>query len=142
MSNVSGRLEKETIFYEKMEKKLKELPKIFNEYFVSMRANRKSYTTINVYINNILHFAKFITDDNLTEDFYKFVTPTSIESYMISLETRNTKNGVKRMGDDILQARWSSLNSFFIWLVKRGSTSPMLKNIAESIIFLSSFLFI
>lgn len=123
MSNVSGRLEKETIFYEKMEKKLKELPKIFNEYFVSMRANRKSYTTINVYINNILHFAKFITDDNLTEDFYKFVTPTSIESYMISLETRNTKNGVKRMGDDILQARWSSLNSFFIWLVKRNYIS-------------------
>jgi site-specific recombinase XerD len=39
---------------------------------------------------------------------------------MISLETRETKDGVKRTGDDILQARWSSLNTFFDWCLKRG----------------------
>jgi integrase/recombinase XerC len=39
---------------------------------------------------------------------------------MISLETRETKNGIQRTGDDILQARWSALNTFFEWLVKRG----------------------
>ena len=85
-----------------------------------MRANRKSYTTIGVYINNILHFANFVTKNNITEDFYKHITSSNIESYMISLETRETKDGTKRTGDDILQARWSSLNTFFAWLVKRG----------------------
>lgn len=120
MNNVSGRLEKETIFYEKMDKKLQELPSIFREYYTSMRANRKSYTTIEVYINNLLHFVNFVTGDNLTEDFYRRITPSDVESYMISLETRQTKNGVQRMGDDILQNRWSSLNSFFEWAVKRG----------------------
>jgi site-specific recombinase XerD len=39
---------------------------------------------------------------------------------MISLETINTSSGVKRTGDDVLQARWSSLNNFYTWLVKRG----------------------
>ena len=120
MNNVAGRLEKETKFYENMEQKLKTLPVIFNEYYTSMRANRKAYTTIGVYINNVLHFTNFVSSDNITEDWYKSITSSDVERYMISLETRQTKNGVKRIGDDILQARWSSLNTFFEWLVKRG----------------------
>ena len=119
MERINGRLEKEEQFYQKIDKKLSDLPTVFNEYYISMRANRKSYTTMNVYINNILHFARFVTKDNITEDFYKKITPTDVESYMISLETRKTKDGIKRTGDDILQARWSSLNYFFSWLVKR-----------------------
>ena len=120
MNNIAGRLEKETRFYETMKEKLKGLPNIFNEYYTSMRANRKSYTTVGVYINNVIHFAKFVGDGTITEDFYKNITPSDVESYMISLETRQTKDGVKRMGDDILQARWSSLNTFFEWLIQRG----------------------
>lgn len=120
MNNVAGRLEKETKFYEKMEQKLQGFAPIFTEYYMSMRANRKSYTTIGVYINNILHFANFVTKGNITNDFYKHVDPAQVESYMISLETRKTKDGIQRTGDDILQARWSSLNTFFEWLVKRG----------------------
>ena len=127
MSNIAGRLEKETKFYENMSQKLQGLPKIFNEYYTSMRANRKSYTTIGVYINNILHFANFVTNNNLTEDFYQYIKSSDIEGYMISLETRESKEGMQRTGDDILQARWSSLNTFFAWLVKRGyiTQTPM-----------------
>lgn len=120
MNNISGRLEKETQFYEKMREKLKEYPDVLNEYCTSMRANRKSYTTVGVYINNILHFAKFVGNGAIEDDFYKNITPGHVESYMISLETKQTKNGIQRTGDDILQARWSSLNTFFEWLVQRG----------------------
>ena len=120
MNNVAGRLEKETQFYEKMKVKLQGMPKILGEYCTSMRANRKAYTTVGVYINNVLHFANFVCDGKIEEDFYKYITPGDVEGYMISLETRDTKNGVKRTGDDILQARWSSLNTFFEWLIQRG----------------------
>lgn len=120
MNNIAGRLEKETKFYEHMKVKLQGMPKIFSEYCTSMRANRKSYTTIGVYINNVLHFARFVTGGDITEDFYKNISPYDIENYMISLETRETKDGVKRTGDGILQARWSSLNTFFEWAMKRG----------------------
>ena len=120
MNNVAGRLEKETQFYNKMNIKLQEMPKILGEYCVSMRANRKSYTTVGVYINNVLHFANFVCHGNIPEDFYTNITAGEVESYMISLETRETKNGIKRTGDDILQARWSSLNTFFEWLLQRG----------------------
>lgn len=127
MNNVAGRLEKEMVFYKNMEEKLQALPTVFREYYTSMRANRKSYTTIGVYINNVLHCTNFITGNNISDDFYKYITPSNIESYMISLETRETKNGIQRVGDDILQARWSSLNTFFGWLVKRGyiTQNPM-----------------
>ena len=120
MSGVAGRLEKETQFYEKMKLKLRGMPKIMREYCTSMRANRKSYTTVGVYISNVMHFANFVCDGNLVEDFYKNVTPSDVENYIISLETRETKDGTKRTGDDILQARWSSLNTFFEWLIQRG----------------------
>lgn len=123
MANLTGRLEKEELFYQKMDEKLKDLPRIFTEYYISMRANRKAYTTIGVYINNALHFARFVTNDNITEEFYKDVTQYDVERYMISLETINTSSGVKRTGDDILQSRWSSLNNFYTWLVKRGHTN-------------------
>ena len=119
MNNVAGRLEKETQFYNKMKIKLQSMPKILSEYCTSMRANRKAYTTVGVYINNVLHFANFVCDGNIPEDFYKHITPGDVESYMISLETRETKDGIKRTGDDILQARWSSLNTFFEWLIQR-----------------------
>lgn len=120
MNNVTGRLEKETQFYEKMREKLKYMPSILSEYCNSLRANRKSYTTVGVYINNVLHFAKFVGNGTIAEDFYKNISPSDVEGYMISLETKQTKNGVQRTGDDILQARWSSLNTFFEWLVQRG----------------------
>lgn len=120
MNNIAGRLEKETQFYEKMKEKLKGMPKIIGEYCTSMRANRKSYTTVNVYINNVLHFARFVCNGEITEDFYKHITPSDVENYMISLETKETTSGIKRMGDDILQSRWSSLNTFFDWCLKRG----------------------
>lgn len=120
MNNISGRLEKETQFYEKMKEKLQGYPSVLNEYCTSMRANRKSYTTVGAYINNVLHFARFVYNDNITEDFYKNISPNDVESYMISLETKQTKSGIQRTGDDILQARWSSLNTFFEWLVQRG----------------------
>ena len=127
MNNIAGRLEKETKFYETMNAKLKGMPTIISEYYTSMRANRKSYTTVGVYVNNVLHFARFITNDKLTDNFYKNITPSDVENYMISLETRQTKNGVKRTGDGILQSRWSSLNTFFEWCMKRGyiDSNPM-----------------
>lgn len=120
MNNITGRLEKESQFYEKMKIKLRGMPKILSEYCTSLRANRKSYMTVGVYINNVLHFANFVCDGDISEKFYKNITPGDVESYMISLETRQTKDGIKRMGDDIIQARWSSLNTFFEWLVKRN----------------------
>lgn len=117
---MNGRLEKEMQFYINMEEKLKNLPPIINEYYVSLRANRKSYTSIGVYISNILHFAKFLYGNNIPDKFYQSVQISDVERYFISLEVRVTEDGERRTGDDILRQRWNTLKGFFEFLIKRG----------------------
>ena len=85
MKNLTGRLEKEMVFYSKMEQKLKYMPKIMTDYYTALRANRKSYTSIGVYINNVMHLATFLYEDNIPEDFYKQICISDIERYFISL---------------------------------------------------------
>ena len=117
---MNGRLEKEILAQKKMEEKLSELPQIFNNYYLYLRAAKKTYSTINVYMNGIIRFAKFLEGDNITDKFYKNVKPETIEGFLISLET-TTKNGqVTRMGTDAQCTYWSYLNAFFEFLMKRN----------------------
>lgn len=116
---MNGRLEKELLAEKKMQNKLKALPKIFSDYYIYLRAAKKTYTTIDVYINYVIHFAKYL-NDNIVEDFYKQVDTSDIEGYIISLETKEVNGQLKRIGSDIQCARWSGLNTFFEFCVKRG----------------------
>lgn len=117
---MNGRLEKEIKAQEKMEKQLMGLPQIFKAYYLYLRAAKKSYSTINVYILGVIRFAKFICGDNIKDDFYKNIKPETIEEFLISLET-TVKNGqVVRMGADAQCTYWSYLNTFGDFLAKRG----------------------
>lgn len=126
---MNGRLEKEVLAEKKMQTKLKILPKTFSDYYTYLRAAKKTYTTIDVYINYVIHFAKFLGDGNIDENFYKEVGTSDIERYIISLETKEVNGQLKRVGSDIQCARWSGLNTFFEFLVKRGflTANPVAK---------------
>lgn len=117
---MNGRLEKELIAENKMQERIKDLPKIFYEYYIYLRAAKKTYTTIDAYMNYIIHFAKFVGDDNIAADFYKHVDTSDVEAYIISLETKTVNGQLKRIGSDVQCARWSGLNAFFEFLVKRN----------------------
>lgn len=126
---MNGRLEKELLAEKKMQNKLKTLPKIFSEYYIYLRAAKKTYTTIDVYINYVIHFAKFFGGGDICENFYKEVGTSDIEGYIISLETKEVNGQLQRVGSDIQCARWSGLNTFFEFLVKRGflTANPVAK---------------
>lgn len=116
---MNGRLEKEILAQKYMEDKLKDLPEIFKNYYLYLRAAKKTYSTIKVYMNGIIRFAKFVEGDKITNGFYKNVKPETIEEFLISLET-TTKNGqITRMGTDAQCTYWSYLNAFFEFLAKR-----------------------
>lgn len=128
MEVCSGRLERDLRIHAKIQAQLLDRPKVLTEYYTSLRANRKAASTINVYILNIFHFLAFLGENGKKEDFYKYVDLYTIESYIISMENRETKNGLKRIGDDFAQQRWSILNSLFDFLTKRRyiSENPVL----------------
>ena len=117
---MNGRLEKELSAEKKMQEKLKWLPKIFSDYYVYLRAAKKTYTTIGTYMNYVVHFAKYLGDDKIKDDFYKSVSTSDIEGYIISLETKEVNGQLQRVGSDIQCARWSGLNTFFEFCAKRG----------------------
>ena len=117
---MNGRLEKELSAEKKMQEKLKGLPKIFSEYYVYLRAAKKTYTTIGTYVNYVIHFANFIGDGKVDNEFHKNASTSDIEGYIISLETKEVGGQLQRVGSDIQCARWSGLNTFFEFCVKRG----------------------
>ena len=126
----SGRLEKELQAEKKMKEMLKELPEIFSEFYYSMRASKKSYTPMAVYVRYVKNFMDFITEEKPSNDFYKEVTGSDIEQYLISLETREVGGKTIRTGDSIQATRWSALNTFFDFLVNKKeylTKNPMAK---------------
>lgn len=117
---MNGRLEKEITMQNKIEQKLQGLPEIFKSYYLYLRGSKKTYSTINVYINGLIRFAKFVCGEKIDNDFYKAIKPETIESFLINLET-TTKNGqVARMGTDAQCTYWSYLNTFGDFLYKRN----------------------
>lgn len=127
---MSGRLEKENLAKEKMEKKLNSLPEIFTAFYNWMDAREKSYTTMDNYINHVVEFMCFFTKctGKGKRDFYKYVADNDIEKYMSSIRRKNVNGEEVEVGDDIRAAKWSSLNTFFKFLSQKKhiDNNPML----------------
>jgi site-specific recombinase XerD len=125
---MGGRIEKENLAQEKMEKKLEDLPAIFSLFYNWMDAREKSYTTMNNYINHIVEFMVFFTKGKKNDEFYKAVTDNDIEKYMTSIRRKNVDGEMVEVGDDIRAAKWSSLNTFFKFLTQKKhiDSNPML----------------
>lgn len=115
---MNGRLEKEIKAKEKMEVRLNSLPQIFNDYYYYMSS--KSYRTCINYIDHVVDFMNFVTNNQPNNEFYRNVTPIDISRYMSSIKTYKTKTGIKRMSDSALAARWSSLSAFYKFLCMMG----------------------
>lgn len=118
---MSGRIEKEKLAKEKMQKMLIELPEIFTAFYSWLDARDRSYTTIRNYIRHVNEFMVFYTKGKKNNEFYKKVTDNDIDRYMIAIKSKN-------VGDDIRAAKWSSLNTFFKFLHQRRyiDNNPML----------------
>ena len=125
---MKGRLEKENIAREKMEKKLAQLPPILTSFYNWMDAREKSYTTMDNYINHVIEFMNFYTKGKKKEKFYETVTDDDIERFMTSIRRKNVDGEEIEVGDDIRAAKWSSLNTFFKFLSQKKyiENNPML----------------
>lgn len=116
---MNGRIEKEIEAKAKMEKKLSKLPNIFTAFYNWMDARDKTYTTMNNYINHVVDFMKFYTKGEPDEDFYSNVTDEDIERYMTYIKRKSARGKDTEVGDDIRAARWSSLNTFYKFLMQK-----------------------
>ena len=125
----SGRLEREEKIRNKIQQKLKSLPSILTDFYNDMRGDKKSYNTINSYINYVIEFMNFISTDKTNNDFYKNIKPADIKRYIVSISTREINGEEVIVSDDLQATKWSALNTFFVFLVNNDSldANPMIK---------------
>ena len=113
---MNGRLERELRAEEKMMARLKNLPSIFTEFYNTLVADGKTYTTLNNYINHNVDFMNYVTNNRPNNRFYKAIKATKINQYMTSIRRKDINGTIIRTGDDICAARWTSLKAFFQFL--------------------------
>lgn len=141
--NMNGRLEHELKVEEKINKKLKELPYIFTEFYYYLKPN-KSINTIIRYVGYVEDFMRYVTHGVSNNEFYKTVKVSTIRQYLSSLEKKVVGGQVIRMGPEMQATRWSAINTFYKFLIMDDyiSENPMLKtsrpktNISHKITYL------
>ena len=112
---MSGRYESEMKIDYKLRSKMINMPSILEEYYDSLIGAGKSYRTAQTYIENVIQFIKFNGD--YREDFYEYVKSSHINKYITSTRTKTVNGKVKNTSDSHKTQHWSSLNSFFQFLV-------------------------
>ena len=116
---MGGRLEKETQARDRIEEKLKKEPEILISFYNWMDAREKTFNTIEKYIDHVIEFRKYYCKGKKDEEFYKKVTDDDIERYMVYIRKKTIDGKVVELGDSIRATKWSALNTFFGFLVKK-----------------------
>lgn len=126
---MNGWIEKNEKIKKQIEERLSTLPPIFNEFYIDMQGDGKSYTTIKNYIEYVEHFMNSVIGENAPNDWYTTIKPAAIKQYTISLSTRTIKGEVVKTSDDYQALRWSAINTFFRFLMVNEyiKQNPMLK---------------
>ena len=125
---MSGRYEKEDRIDNAVRNMLQTMPSILTDYYDSLIGSGKSYVTARAYVWNVIQFIKFVFDDECSEDFYTQVNANHINKYITSLRTKTVNGKKERTSDSHKTQNWSSLNSFFQFLVPDYiSVNPVLK---------------
>lgn len=114
---MSGRYEKEKKFEDRIKEKLKHSPSIMTDYYYHLTGAGRSPMTSYNYLMNVMSFVEFTYKDNITDDFYKRVKAVDINKYIASLRTREVNGKTERTSDSFRAVQWSSLNSFFQFLI-------------------------
>ena len=114
---MSGRLEKEKKFENRITEKLKLSPSIMTDYYYHLTGAGRSPMTSYNYLMNVMSFVEFIYKNNIPNDFYKHIKAVDINRYIASLRTREINGKTERTSDSFKAVQWSALNSFFQFLI-------------------------
>ena len=117
---MQGRLENEMKIQKTIDEVLKSMPEFANEWYLNMRASKKTASSCLDYARKIRRFLEYISDNPINMKASE-ITLSACESYCISCQTKTNDNGlIVYTSDSYQQGIWSALNSFMKFLKKRG----------------------
>lgn len=131
---MQGRLEHKIITERKIQEKIDGLPNYIVNFYYSL--NQKSHTTKLRYINNVLRFLEHKSNNNIssiTIEDIKNIKSLDIEMYISQISIYQRGNNTKELSEATKASIYSSISSFFSFLVKNGyiETNPFSDNKIE-----------
>lgn len=116
---MQGRLENELKLQQATEKVIASLPSFVNEWYINMKASRKTASTCQDFAIKIRKFFEYI-NPNTNEISPRDITLEACESFMISCQTKTNENGmIVYTSDSYQQGNWSALNNLLAFMEKR-----------------------
>lgn len=116
---MNGRLENEIKIQNESSLVLDRLPNYVKNWYYNMVASDMSASSCKDYVMKISKFLSYINSDVLNinaED----ITEDIVQQYMISIKTRETKNGIVETSDSYRHTVWYCLNNFLGYLCSHG----------------------
>lgn len=113
-----GRTEDKIKYEKKIQEKICNMPPFITSYYYSL--NEKTYMTKSKYINQVIRFLNYISDNNIssiTEDKLNAITEESIQKYIMDIQFAD---GKREMSPEAKAQIYCSLNSFLTFLNKKG----------------------
>lgn len=117
---MQGRLENEMRIQQSTDELMKEMPDYMQEWYINMKASRRTASSCQDYARKIRKFLLYI-HDNPKEITPDMITLQACESYMIACQTKTNEEGmIVYTSDSYQQGVWCALNSFMKYLQKRN----------------------
>lgn len=131
---LTGRKEHDAVKESQIASILENAPHIFTEYRDDLKYDEKSVNTIRNYLDYNIQFAEFVSGGNIKEDFYLYVKPDNIRSFILKVKGESSRCG-----------RWAAIHSFYSFLVREGHidvnptdrTKPPKRRIEHTITYLT-----
>lgn len=116
---MDGRLQNEMKIERGIESRLASLPSFVSDWYMNLRASKKTAATCRDYIYKITRFLQFINQNPA------YVTTADITSgvvtrYFLSVQTTHGENGDAYTSDSYQQTVWCCLNNFLEFLFRNG----------------------
>lgn len=109
---MTGRLEHEIKIDQNIQKKLDSAPAYITDWYYNLKASGVTASSCQNYIEKTLRFLSSL--ENGTE--LEKITLEEVQKYFISIQRKETPNGLVYTSDSYRQNIWCSLNSFFEYL--------------------------
>ncbi len=117
---MQGRLENEMNINKKIAKKLETMPSYVSEWHSLLHASKATATSRMDYINKILRFLSYVSDDT-RHIKPEEITAMNVTEYYISIQTKETNSGdMVSTSDSYQQTVYCALNSFLEFMVSRN----------------------
>lgn len=117
---MQGRLENEMKIFKTADALMESMPSFANEWYMNMKASRKTASSCYDYSRKIRRFLEYVSDDIKNMNANE-ITLQACESYLISCQTKVGNDGLETFtSDSYQQTIWSALNYFLGFLAKRN----------------------